>query len=328
MVLILSKQDIESILDMKTTINAVEEGFRQYELGTIQMPLRPTIFAEEYKGYYLVMPAYIGGMKSLGLKAVTAYPMNPEKYNLPTILATVLLNDVETGKLLAIMEGGSITAMRTGAGSGVATKYLAKKDARVVGVFGAGVQARTQLWAVCEVRDIEVAKVYDVNAVASRKFSEEMGKKLDIDVSFVDSAKAVVVDSDIIVTATTASNPLFEGDWIEAGTHINGIGSHHGLSKRELDEMTIKRSKVVVDSREACLAEAGDIMVPISQKDITEDHIYAELGEIVTGKKPGRTSEEEVTLFKSVGLALQDMSTAKKLYELAQEKKVGQTVKL
>ncbi len=189
-------------------------------------------------------------------------------------------------------------------------------------------QARTQLWAVCEVRDIEVAKVYDVNAVASRKFSEEMGKKLDIDVSFVDSAKAVVVDSDIIVTATTASNPLFEGDWIEAGTHINGIGSHHGLSKRELDEMTIKRSKVVVDSREACLAEAGDIMVPISQKDITEDHIYAELGEIVTGKKPGRTSEEEVTLFKSVGLALQDMSTAKKLYELAQEKKVGQTVKL
>ncbi len=173
-----------------------------------------------------------------------------------------------------------------------------------------------------------MAKVYDVNAISSRKFSEEMSRKLDIEISVLDSARDAVVDSDIIVAATTASNPLFEGDWIGVGTHINGIGSHQGLSKRELDEVTIKRSKVVVDSREACLAEAGDIMIPISQKVITEDHIYAELGEIVAGKKPGRTSEEEITLFKSVGLALQDISTARKLYELAQKKKVGLTIEL
>ncbi|MFQ5710350.1 MAG: ornithine cyclodeaminase family protein [Candidatus Geothermarchaeales archaeon] len=327
MVLVLSRQDVESILDMKETMGAVEEGFRQLALGTVKMPLRPSISLEDYGGLHLVMPAYVGGMKALGLKVVTVYPKNPEKYNLPTILATVLLHEAETGRLLAIMDGASITAMRTGAVSGVATKYLARKDSKVAGIFGAGVQARTQLWAICEARDVEEARVYDVDPASSKKYCEEMGEKLGIDVFMVDDPRDAVVGSDVIATATTSREPVFRGEWVGEGTHINGVGSYTP-TMRELDEVIVRRSRVVVDSREAALEEAGDLIIPISQGLITADHIYAELGEIVAGEKRGRVSDDEITLFKSVGLALQDVSTAVRLFELAQEMKVGKTVEI
>ncbi len=326
MALLLTRKDVEAVLTMEDAIDAVEEGFRQHQLGTSQLPLRTAIHIPEHNGIVLFMPGYIGGMDALGMKLVTVYPDNPSKYNLPTILATVLLAHPRTGDLLAIMDGTYLTAMRTGAASGVATKYLARPDSRVVGVFGAGVQARTQLMAVCAVRPITEARVYDVVPAVVQSFCDEMGAKLGITVRPAASPREAVEGCDVIVAATTSKTPVFDGAWVARGTHLNGIGSHTP-DAREFDSTVIRRAKVVVDLREAALAEAGDVIIPIKAGEITADHIYAELGEIVTGK-PGRENPEEITLFKSVGLAIQDMSTASRVYQRAREQGIGKEISL
>jgi alanine dehydrogenase len=326
MALLLTRADVQSALTMTDAISAVEEAFRQQQQGTAQLPLRTPIRIPQHKGVVLFMPAYIGGMDALGMKVVTVYPDNPAKHGLPTILATVLLNDPRTGQLIAIMDGAFLTAMRTGAASGAATKYLARPDAKVVGIFGAGIQARTQLMAMCAVRPIVEARVFDPVAELADKFCAELSAALGITVHRVTTARAAVEGCDIIVAASTSKTPVFDGQWIAPGTHINGVGSH-SLDARELDSLTIQRSKVIVDLRSAALAEAGDLVTPINAGEITADQIYADLGEIVTGT-PGRTNADEITLFKSVGLAIQDVSTATKVYELARQKGIGQEISL
>ncbi len=328
MTLLLSRQDVQAVLTMPDTIEAVEEAFRQQALGNLIMPLRTAIRIPEYKGLHLGMPAYIGGeTDALGLKVVTVYPDNPAKYGLATTIGTLLLNDPQTGAPLAIMDAGFLTAMRTGAVSGVATKYLARQGPATVGIFGAGVQARTQLLAVCAVRPVTRALVLDVSTEAQCAYCEEMSAKLGIEVVPEDDVRQLVQTADILIAASSAHEPLFEGAWLRPGTHINGIGSH-SPNARELDTTTILRSKVVVDLREAALAEAGDLMIPIQEGATTADHIHASLGEVVARLRPGRESPEEITLFKSVGLALQDVSTAVRVYRLALEKGVGQQVSL
>jgi ornithine cyclodeaminase/alanine dehydrogenase len=313
---------------MKDVMEIVEEGFRQFALGNVKMPLRPTIRIERSNGLLTYMPAYIGGIDALAVKVVSIYPDNPTYHQLPTIQGTVLMNDPETGALLSIMEGGFITAMRTGAVSGLATKYLAKKDAKVAGIFGCGVQARTQLLAVNEARRLESVKAYDPLPDVSEMFCEEMSRRLDIEMIQADTPEDVVTDSDIIITATVSKEPVFKGEWLESGSHVNGVGSHHGPGWRELDETTIKRAKIVVDSKEACLKEAGDIVDPIQMGIVSHEHIYAELGEIIIGKKKARIDDQEITVFKSVGLALQDAATSIKAYENAKRLNVGETVSL
>jgi len=295
---------------MKDTIEAVEEGFKHFYLKKTIMPHRPVIRVEKSDGVVLVMACYIIPMNALATKLLTIFPRNPKEHNLPSTMGVVAVNDPETGKLLSLMDGGWITGMRTGAVSGIATKFLSRKDSKTVGIIGTGAQGRTQLIAVCEARDIEKVKAYDAVPESRKKYAEEMSQKLRVDVIAVDNSRDAVTGADIIITSSTASEPVFDGNWISEGSHINGIGSHRP-DFRELDTTTIKRSKVVVDSREACLAEAGDLIIPIEKGDITEDHIYAELGEIILHKKPRRVSETEITLFKSVGLAIQDASTAR-----------------
>ena len=328
MVLVLTRKDVESVLTMKDTLVAVEGAFRELAEGTANLPLRPTIQLKKHNGLITFMPAYLGGMDSLGVKVVSVFPDNPTKYNCSTILGTVLLNNPKTGGLQAIMDGAWITAMRTGAVSGVAAKYLAREDAATVGIFGAGVQAKTQLLAVNEVRKLKEIKVYDVILENLRKFTEEMTELLGVKVVPQKNSADAVKGSDIVITATTSKAPVFDGQLLKEGTHVSGIGSHHGPGIKELDEVTIKRAKLVVDQREAALKEAGDIIDPIAKGVITPDHIYAELGELVIGKKKGRTSNNEITVFKSVGLAVQDMSTAVKVYELAQKKGIGKTIEV
>ena len=328
MALLINSAEVESVLSMKETMDAVEEGFRHFALGNLNMPLRTVIRIPGYHGLNLGMPAYIGGdMDALGLKVVSIYPENPSKYNLPTTIATVLLNDPRTGALLAIMDGTFLTAMRTGAVSGVATKYLARPDAKVAGIFGAGTQARTQLMAISEARQLELVKVYDSVPEQRQRYCQEMSEKLGLKVSPVDDRRAAVEGSHIIVTATSARTPVFDGEWLEEGAHINGIGSH-SPDARELDETTIARSRVVADSRDAVLAEAGDLMIPIADGAITAEHIHAELGEVITGQAEGRRADHEITLFKSVGLALQDVATAVKVYELCKQQGIGSRVDL
>lgn len=328
MALVLTRKDVEELLPMKEAMSAVEEAFRQYALGEAIMPLRTTIRIAGYKGVNLAMPAYVGGdMDALGLKVVSVYGDNPEKYGLPAVLATVVLNDPRTGDLLAIVDGTWLTAMRTGAVSGVATCYLAREDVKTAAVFGAGVQARTQLMAVCEAREIVTARVYDPVPEIQNRYCQEMSERLGIEVTPVSSPHAAVEGADVVIAASSARTPLFDGEWLSPGTHVNGVGSHSPAA-RELDTTTILRSKLVVDQREAALAEAGDVIIPLNEGHVTADHIHAELGEVVAGLKEARANEDEITVFKSVGLAIQDVATATRVYQLAKEKGAGTTLSL
>ena len=325
MVLILTKSDLEKVLTMKEVIEVVETAFSELTRGTATLPLRTGITLSEEAGWMGVMPGYLEKMGSLSTKIVTVFEKNLEK-KLPTIMATVILNSTETGAPLAIMEGTFITAMRTGAVSGVATKYLAREDSKTVGVFGAGVQARTQLMAVCAMRNIERAFVYDKSEGRANVFAAEMSEDLNIPIE-TRKLEDVVKESDIIITATTAKTPIFDGNLVNPGTHLNLIGSFKP-DVREVDEVVIKRSKIVVDQKSAALEEAGDIIIPLKAGIITEEDIYAELGELVTGIKPGRTSDSEITLFKSVGLGIQDCATAWLAYAKAKEKGISKEVDL
>lgn len=326
MPLLLSRDDVTKVLDMADCMEVVEKAFAELASGSAVLPLRINITPPG--GLALYMPAYLKEMGALACKVVTVYKDNPKKHNMPTTIGKVLLQDPATGDVICIMDGGYLTAVRTGAASGVATKYLARDDrGQVAGIFGAGVQAKMQLWAVAVARDIAKAYVYDVSADAAEKFVSEMSSKLKLEVSRADSPDEILEHADIICTATSSPTPIFDGGKIREGTHVNGIGSHTPKA-RELDTAIIKRSKLIADSYEACLNEAGDIMIPIQEGAIDKSHMYAELGEVITGKKASRTDDKEITLFKSNGLAIQDVATAKLVYDKAIDSGIGTEVKL
>ena len=248
------------------------------------------------------------------------------KCGLPTILASILLSDPQNGKPLAMMEGAYLTALRTGAASGVATKYLARRDSKVVGVIGTGVQARTQIWAMTEVlRNIAKVKAYDVSPGRVEGFAKDISQKLGLDVETVETSKQCVENSDLIVVASTSRVPVLDGNWLTKGTHVNSIGVS-GPEGRELDDTTIKKAKIVVDTKEGVLAETGDLIIPIKRGIISQENIYAELHEIVGGKKPGRTSDDEVTCWKAVGMAIEDAAVAKLVYDKAKKEGIGKEV--
>jgi alanine dehydrogenase len=328
MPLLLSRKDVESILTMEDCLTAVEAAFGELARDRAIMPQRAVIRVADHKGLFLGMPAYIGGdMDAIGLKVVTVYPDNPGKHKLPTTLGTLMLCDPRTGQAVAIMDAGFLTAVRTGAASGVATKYLAREGAKVCTIFGAGVQAQKQLEAVNIVRPLDKVFVLDVVPQARETFARTMGAKLGLMITPTEDAEAAVRAADIIVTASSSHDPVFDGHWLEPGAHVNNIGSH-SPDARELDTTTVKRSKFVADLKAANLAEAGDILIPIREGAVTEDHIYASLGEIVSGQKPGRENDQEITVFKSCGLAIQDVSTALAVYRAAKKQGVGTEVEL
>ncbi len=323
MVLLLTRDDVISVLQMKDCIDVLEDAFRELAEGTAVLPLR--IGIKPPGGLALYMPAYLQKMNALACKVVTVYKDNPTKHDMPTTIGKVLLQDSETGNVISIMDGGYLTAVRTGAVSGLATKYLAREDkGQTAGIFGAGVQAKMQLWGVFEARNIVKALVYDKFPEAAGKFAAEMGKKLNIPVEVVENPDDVLA-ADIICTATSSPTPIFDGSKVRTGTHINGIGSHTP-NARELDTEVVKRSMFIADSKEGCLSEAGDIMIPIKDGELTSDHIHAELADIITGKKNGRADKEQITLFKSNGLAIQDTATAKLVYDMAVKKGIGRPV--
>lgn len=325
MTLILNRNEVASVLQMNDCMDVVEAAFSELAEGTAVLPLRTAIAPPD--GLSLYMPAYLKKMGALACKVVTVYKNNPSFHNMPTTIGKVLLQDPATGNVICIMDGGYLTAVRTGAASGVATRYLARKDnGQIAGIFGAGVQAKMQLWAVAEARNLKKALVYDLSDEAVEKFIAEMSAKLNIEIVKATSANDIL-QADIICAATSSSTPLFDGKLVKAGTHINGIGSHTP-GQRELDTEIVKRSKFVGDSREACFEEAGDIIIPVAEGAITEYHFYAELGEIITGRKAARLNDNEITLFKSNGLAIQDVATAKLVYEKAIAAGIGLNVEI
>jgi len=305
--LFLSDADVMRLLTMHEAIESIEKAFKELSEGTAIILPRTTLMLEN--GSISQMSACLKKMNIASTKVFGIFPNNA-KYNLPTTVATLLANDLRTGKVIAVMEATYLTAIRTGAVSGVATKHLARKDAKIVGILGCGAQGRTQVWAMTEVRKIERIKAYDKVDGRKREFAEEMSKKLGVDVVPVDSMEEAVKNSDIIITATTSSEPVVKGEWLADGAHINAIGSYYPHA-RELDTKTILKAKVVVDLKKAALEEAGDILIPIKEGAIIKDNIYAELSEIITGKKAGRVNDREITVFKTVGLAIQDAAVAK-----------------
>jgi len=306
--LLLSDDEISRLLSMGETMDAVEKAFGEFAKGSVKMPARSTIMLDKYNGSISFMPSYLQESSALATKIISIYPKNPER-GLPTTVAWIVVNDPETGMIEALLDGTYLTAMRTGAVTGVAARYLAPKDSRVAAVIGCGVQGKTQAWAVSEACELETIRLFDLSDERMRRFAEEMSPKLGVDIIPSSSGAEAVADADVVVTATTSKNPVIRREWLGDRVHVGAIGAFYP-DWRELDTATVSEAKVVVDSREAIMEEAGDILIPISEGAITEDHIYAELGEIILGKKEGRTPEDGLTVFKSVGLAIQDSSVA------------------
>jgi ornithine cyclodeaminase/alanine dehydrogenase-like protein (mu-crystallin family) len=313
---ILTATDIRSALSMPAAIDAVVRAYAQLSAGHATMPLRSRFHTE--KGVTLLMPAHLHESGDFAVKIVSVYGGNP-KVGLPTVAATVLALDPQTGMPLALMEGDSLTALRTGAAGGVAARYLARANAKTVALFGAGVQARAQLQAVMAVRQIARVFVVDPLETAAQRLADDISAWPHApDVIIADSPQAAITQADIVLAATTSTTPLFDGNDLKPGTHVTGVGSFTP-EMQEIDENTIRRARVVVDQRDAAMAEAGDIIIGNAVID-------AEIGEIVNGDKPGRQNDEEVTFFKSVGLAVQDAATAAAVLEAARTKNLGTVI--
>lgn len=323
MALLLDRQTIMGLLDMDKMIEILERAFGELASGSAVMPQRTAVADGDVNGWYAFMPAQLKSMGALGVKAVTVYKDNPSSHGLPATLATIALMDSQTGQTVAVMDGGYITAMRTGAVTGLATKYLARANSTVAGVMGAGVQARTQLWGMAAGANLERALVFSLDSPeAQRAFADDASQMLGIPVEIAGSGRELVESVDILSLATTATTPIIDGDWVKPGLHINGIGSH-AVGVRELDTKTVVKSKLVCDQVDACLVEAGDVMMPIEEGALDPADIYGEIGELITGAKTGRESDDEVTLFKSVGLSIQDISASHYVYQRALEEEVG-----
>jgi ornithine cyclodeaminase len=325
---ILSRDDVRQAVSMAEAIEAVKSAYAQLSAGRATVPLRTPIDLPTHAGVTLFMPAYLASSDALGAKVVSVHNRNPER-GLPLIHALVLLVDPATGRPLAAMEGGYLTALRTGAASGVATHFLARPDARIVACFGAGTQAETQLEAVCTVRDVSRVWVIDPNRDKAEPFCRKMAGRgrIPADLRLAESPAQAVRDADVIVCATTSTTPVFDGHDLQPGTHINAIGAYRP-DMQEVDATTILRATVIVDQRQACLAEAGDLIVPLRQGLITEDKIYAEIGEIVLGQKLARSDSQEITYFKSVGNAVQDVAVGQLVLRKAGQLGLGVEVAL
>ena len=326
---ILSRADVQRALTMKDAIAIVRDAFAQLSTNQATVPLRVPVPIAQHDGVTLFMPAHLHTSDALAVKIVSVHNRNPAK-GLPLIHALVVVIDAATGKPLAAMEGGYLTALRTGAGSGVATDLLARRDARVAAIFGAGVQGRTQLLAVAAVRNLERVHVFDASPTQVEKFIAEIrgSSTVPSDLRAVSSPTEAVRDADIICTATTSSKPVFKGSDLNPGAHINAVGAYTP-QMQEVDEATLKRaSKIVIDHRAGALAEAGDLIIALKNGAITEANIYAEIGEIAAGIKRGREREDEITYYKSVGNAVQDASVARAIYDAAVHGNLGTEVEL
>lgn len=326
--IILNRADVRRALPMAEAIEAMKRAYAALSSGRAEVPLRAQLSINPYSATGLVMPAFVqdDGGDGLAVKVVTIHPGNLE-IGLPLLHAVVLVLDAANGRPLAVLEGGSLTAIRTGAAAGAATSLLARPDSRVAAIFGAGVQSRTQLEAICTVSPIETVWVYDLDQERVNRFIEEMAGKAPIpaDVRVALTPGQAVAEADIVCTATTSTSPVFADADLKPGVHINGVGSYTP-AMREIPPETVRRALLIVDSREAAMEEAGDIIQPISAGLFSVDHMYAELGEIVLGQRTGRTSPDQVTFFKSVGVAVQDVMAAQVALKRARDLGLGQQV--
>jgi alanine dehydrogenase len=324
--LLLSEKQVQGLIDVDELIAALEDAHRQYATGNAVMPVRLVVPLAQIQGRITSMPGFLNEDRALGMKVVTYFQENP-KQGLPAILATIMLFSAETGKMIAAMDGSYITAIRTACASAMATKALANPRTSVLAILGAGVQARAHIAALTHVRKLEKIKIYSPSGTSAIALKKELEPQVKVTIEVAKSAVEAVRETDLVVTVTTAKEPILKQEWLKPGVHINAVGSHRPDS-RELDGAILARAKVVVDSREAILSECGDILLALKEGSISENAIHAEIGEVLAGTKPGRQSTDEITLYKSVGIAIQDVATANLVYRKATERGIGTNVEI
>jgi len=327
--LLLTEKDVKQLLSMDEVMQVVESAFKAKGLGHAQMPAKIYLFYNKYKGDLRAMPSYLQELDISAVKIVNSHPENPTKHGLPTVMAIIILVDPKNGAPIAIMGGTWATDMRTGAAGGITAKYLAKKDSKVVGLIGAGAQARTQLMGLLSLyKKLEEVRVWSLPDGTKEAFVADMEPKYgDVaEIIAVENVKDAVEAADIIVTVTPSRKPLVSNDWVEAGMHFNCIGAD-APGKQELDPDILRRAKIFVDDREQA-SHGGEINVPLTKGIITSQNISGEIGEVVAGLKLGRASPDEITVFTSTGLAVQDAVTADLAYKKALAKGIGQFVEI
>jgi len=321
--LVLDKDDVSKLIDPKGAIGAVEDVFREYGKGRTQMPPKIYLHLDRYSGDFRAMPAYVEKLNRCVLKWVNVHPKN-RTLGLPAVMAIIILSDPASGFPLCIMEGAYATALRTGAAAAVAAKYLARKGSRSVGMVGCGAQARSQLRVLMEVFDMKEVSVWGHERAEADRFVSDM-KHTGVKFTVAESVKECVRAKDIVVTTTPSRRPIVKLEWIKKGAHINAIGAD-AKGKEELDPRILKKAKVVVDSWEQA-SHSGEINVPVGKGLISKKDIYADIGEIVSGKKKGRSGVSEITVFDSTGLAIQDAAVANLIYKGAIRKGLGRRIR-
>ena len=311
---------------MSEAVDIVEQAFCALSDGSAYVPNRIQIEVPDQNGTTLFMPGYVKTMGEMAIKVVSVYPDNPT-LGIPCINALVMLLDTKTGRVKAILDGTVLTGLRTGAAGGVGTKLLARRDAESFAVFGAGIQGRHQLEAVEAVRSIKDVRVFDPIREAAERFVEEMQGKSQAELRVASTPADAVRGVDVISTTTTSAIPVFDDADVGPGTHINAVGVYKP-HMHEIPSATVARARIAVDSREDCREEAGDLLIPIKEGLREKDEIWPEIGEISLGDKTGRENDEEITLFKTVGVAVQDVLMAAAVYERAVSLGIGQEVDL
>lgn len=311
---------------MRDAVEADKRAFRIYSEGGSVVPLRVKIGVPNYEGQTLFMPGYVEELDSMGVKIVSVFPHNNEK-GIPSVPATMVLLDGTSGEVCCILDGTYLTQLRTGAAAGAATDLLARADAQIGALIGTGGQAITQLEAMLTVRDLTEVRIFDINLERTQSFVAQMQAEF---VNFgtllraVETSEEAITNADIITAVTTSRQPVFNGRLVKAGAHINGVGSYLP-NMQELDEFIVHRAdKIFFDSQEAVLAESGDFIIPLTKGTITVDKFTGEIGKVISGNLPGRETPEEITLFKTVGMAVLDVVTAYLIYQRALKQDIGQ----
>ena len=320
-VVIVNQQEVGALLPMRECIDVMERVFRSLADGDCSLPLRQIMWLPEKTGALGLMPSSWGSTGMLGVKVVTFFPGN-EGTELDSHQGAVLLFEAQRGRLLAMIDATSITAIRTAAVSALATKLLAKADASDLAIIGSGVQAQMHLEAMLIARRITRVRVASKTLKHAESFADEQSDRHYITIEPCPTVRQAVEGADLICTTTSAREPVLQGDWIKPGVHINAVGSSVA-SARELDAAAVAKARLIVDRTESALNEAGDFLLAKAQGVIGDDHIVAELGDVLAGRVVGRRTDEEITLFKSVGLAVEDLAAALHIYEKAQKTNAG-----
>ena len=325
-VLIVNQGEVRRLLPMNECMDVMAQTLTALARGEAIQPLRLVMRLPEKIGALGVMPSYLGNIASMGLKVISVFPGNHgTKYD--SHQGAVLLFEAKHGQLLSLMDASAITAIRTAAVSGVATRLLAREDAQTLAILGSGVQARTHLSAMIEARNVTRARVWSRNAERARQFADRETERHGIPVSAALTVQEAAAEADIICTTTAAPEPVLRAEWIAKGAHINAVGSSIPTT-RELDTAAVKNARLYVDRRESTLNEAGDFLFAKQEGAIDDKHIVGEIGEILTGAVPGRRTPDEITLFKSLGLGIEDLAAASHVYAKAVETGAGVSVEL